>query len=430
MNRDLVHKSASNRNRNKEIQQSGPIIITEVFKDLKTAYLNGLDELGFSLLKASFLLFSFNPKCFLPYEVSFREMCYLKAQARQNKYCTNQAWETDRISRAPQTLNAECFYASVEGIDEFGSRLNEPCLAIPVDSSKLNNNFNQQLHHQQMNYKLHGPRGPRPDLRKDMNKANTDAAHNAAYLGESTPPIETFIKLSSLTKLKKSLRSKSQQRMYFAYRLSSNQLKISDPIPLTSAFQAIRSRARLKYTLDDKNEDGDEVIEDIREAAKPFHLGKGSNTIVNVLAHLREDLRMAMRTGEMGSLVSAMRKEGSLEWDSRDSGWAGPTASAGYLIMEGLADTLLEGFWKGLKAMNSLNKGFRGLRQDKDSTKIKGQKSRRYRIKRLRTIRKKSRAVEQDRKAENSGKESIGVKKSPTKARSFISLNNKSIIKE
>ncbi|KAI8447616.1 hypothetical protein BY996DRAFT_6595610 [Phakopsora pachyrhizi] len=73
---------------------------------------------------------------------------------------------------------------------------------------------------------------------------------------------------------------------------------------------------------------------------------------------------------------------------------------------------------------------FRGLRQDKDSTKIKGQKSRRYRIKRLRTIRKKSRAVEQDRKAENSGKESIGVKKSPTKARSFISLNNKSIIKE
>ncbi|CAH7668084.1 hypothetical protein PPACK8108_LOCUS2558 [Phakopsora pachyrhizi] len=63
------------------------------------------------------------------------------------------------------------------------------------------------------------------------------------------------------------------------------------------------------------------------------------------------------------------------------------------------------------------NKGFRGLRQDKDSTKIKGQKSRRYRIKRLRTIRKKSRAVEQDRKAENSGKESIGVKKSPTKAR-------------
>ncbi|KAI8445345.1 hypothetical protein BY996DRAFT_6557945 [Phakopsora pachyrhizi] len=76
------------------------------------------------------------------------------------------------------------------------------------------------------------------------------------------------------------------------------------------------------------------------------------------------------------------------------------------------------------------NKGLRGLRQDKDSTKIKGQKSRRYRIKRLRTIRKKSRAVEQDRKAENSGKESIGVKKSPTKARSFISLNNKSIIKE
>ncbi|KAI8459127.1 hypothetical protein BY996DRAFT_6439164 [Phakopsora pachyrhizi] len=77
-----------------------------------------------------------------------------------------------------------------------------------------------------------------------------------------------------------------------------------------------------------------------------------------------------------------------------------------------------------------MNKGFRGLRQDKDSTKIKGQKSRRYRIKRLRTIRKKSRAVEQDRGAENSGKESIGVKKSPTKARSFISLNNKSIIKE
>ncbi|KAI8450061.1 hypothetical protein BY996DRAFT_8396642 [Phakopsora pachyrhizi] len=79
---------------------------------------------------------------------------------------------------------------------------------------------------------------------------------------------------------------------------------------------------------------------------------------------------------------------------------------------------------------SATNKGFRGLRQDKDSTKIKGQKSRRYRIKRLRTIRKKSRAVEQDRKAENSGKESIGVKKSPTKARSFISLNNKSIIKE
>ncbi|KAI8446488.1 hypothetical protein BY996DRAFT_6465732 [Phakopsora pachyrhizi] len=89
---------------------------------------------------------------------------------------------------------------------------------------------------------------------------------------------------------------------------------------------------------------------------------------------------------------------------------------------------LMEGM--GQMEVMEENKGFRGLRQDKDSTKIKGQKSRRYRIKRLRTIRKKSRAVEQDRKAENSGKESIGVKKSPTKARSFISLNNKSIIKE
>ncbi|KAI8446782.1 hypothetical protein BY996DRAFT_6618590 [Phakopsora pachyrhizi] len=68
------------------------------------------------------------------------------------------------------------------------------------------------------------------------------------------------------------------------------------------------------------------------------------------------------------------------------------------------------------------NKGFRGLRQDKDSTKIKGQKSRRYRIKRLRTIRKKSRAVEQDRKAENSGKESIGVKKSPIRARNHLQI--------
>ncbi|CAH7682965.1 hypothetical protein PPACK8108_LOCUS16156 [Phakopsora pachyrhizi] len=92
---------------------------------------------------------------------------------------------------------------------------------------------------------------------------------------------------------------------------------------------------------------------------------------------------------------------------------------------------MADGGWRiEIGTVRGLNKGFRGLRQDKDSTKIKGQKSRRYRIKRLRTIRKKSRAVEQDRKAENSGKESIGVKKSPTKARSFISLNNKSIIKE
>ncbi|CAH7675090.1 hypothetical protein PPACK8108_LOCUS10061 [Phakopsora pachyrhizi] len=74
-----------------------------------------------------------------------------------------------------------------------------------------------------------------------MNKGDTDAAHNAAYLGGSTTPIETFIKLSSPTKLKNSLRLKSQQRMSFAYGLSSNQFKISDLIPLTSAFQAIRS---------------------------------------------------------------------------------------------------------------------------------------------------------------------------------------------
>ncbi|CAH7689296.1 hypothetical protein PPACK8108_LOCUS24346 [Phakopsora pachyrhizi] len=263
--------------------------------DLKTAYLNGLDE----------------------------EMCYLKAQARQNKYCTNQTWETDRISRAPQMLNAECFYASVEGIDE-----------VEMESSI---------------------------------SGSLDQAHNAAYLGESTPPIETFIKLSSLTKLKKSLRSKSQQRMYFAYRLSSNQLKISDPIPLTSAFQAIRSRARLEYTLDDKNEDGDEVIEDIREAAKPFHLRKGSNifrAIVNVLAHIREDLRMAMvmdtkRTGEMGSLVSVMRKEGSLEWDSCDSGWA----------MEGLANTVaaLSQYSQVLRVIGRILEGFEGYEQPNEA---------------------------------------------------------------
>ncbi|CAH7685122.1 expressed protein [Phakopsora pachyrhizi] len=122
-----------------------------------------------------------------------------------------------------------------------GSRLNEPGLAIPVDSSKLNDNLNQQLYRQRTNYELHGPRGPRPDLRKDMNEGDSDAAQDAAFLGGSTPPFETFIKLSSPTKLKKSLRSKSQQRMSFAYGSSSNQLKISDPIPLTSAFQAIRS---------------------------------------------------------------------------------------------------------------------------------------------------------------------------------------------
>ncbi|KAI8445465.1 hypothetical protein BY996DRAFT_6604659, partial [Phakopsora pachyrhizi] len=81
-----------------------------------------------------------------------------------------------------------------------------------------------------------------------------------------------------------------------------------------------------------------------------------------------------------------------------------------------MARTPLEDGYDG-EGTEAANKGFRGLRQDKDSTKIKGQKSRRYRIKRLRTIRKKSRAVEQDRKAENSGKESIGVKKSPIKAR-------------
>ncbi|CAH7690537.1 hypothetical protein PPACK8108_LOCUS25905 [Phakopsora pachyrhizi] len=42
--------------------------------------------------------------------------------------------------------------------------------------------------------------------------------------------------------------------------------------------------------------------------------------------------------------------------------------------------------------------------RDKDSTRIKGQKSRRYRIKRLRTtIKKRSRAEEQDREADNRG---------------------------
>ncbi|CAH7676764.1 hypothetical protein PPACK8108_LOCUS11860 [Phakopsora pachyrhizi] len=307
MNRDLVHKSASNQNRNKldsTIRTYHKHTYKEAFKDLKTAFLNSLDELGFSLLKASFLLFSFNAKCFLPYE-----------------YCTNQAWETDRISRSPQTLNAE---------------LNEPGLAIPVDSSQLNNNFNQQLHHQQMNYKLHGPRGPRPDLRKDMNKGNTDAAHNAAYLGESTPPIETFIKLSSLTKLKKSL------------------------------------RARLEYTLYDKNEDGDEVIEDIREAAKPFHLRKASNTIVNVLAHIREDLRMAMaidtkRTGEMGSLVSNGQRalERSIRHCQEPGIMEGPTASAGYLIIEGLTDTVaaLSQYSQVLRVMGRSLEEFEGYEQ-------------------------------------------------------------------
>ncbi|CAH7690898.1 hypothetical protein PPACK8108_LOCUS26364 [Phakopsora pachyrhizi] len=56
--------------------------------------------------------------------------------------------------------------------------------------------------------------------------------------------------------------------------------------------------------------------------------------------------------------------------------------------------------------LNNINlEGFKGLEQDKDSTRIKGQKSRGYRIKR----------TEEQRIVDN------GVKKSPIKARSFIS---------
>ncbi|CAH7671786.1 hypothetical protein PPACK8108_LOCUS6602 [Phakopsora pachyrhizi] len=206
-----------------------------------------------------------------------------------------------------------------------------------------------------MNYKLHGPRGPRPDLRKDMNKANTDAAHNAAYLGESTPPIGTFIKLSSLTKLKKSL--SQEQAPTLLWGLSTVLLSASsyiDPANRVDQFQTVRialgcsiGRARLKYTLDDKNEDGDEVIEDIREAAKPFHLRK---------AHIREDLRMAMviigrlsiPVGKLSrkgifvstyeftkmSLIELIKSRGRSVHRIGNTEMEGPTASAGYLIVD------------------------------------------------------------------------------------------------
>ncbi|CAH7672484.1 hypothetical protein PPACK8108_LOCUS7296 [Phakopsora pachyrhizi] len=77
--------------------------------------------------------------------------------------------------------------------------------------------------------------------------------------------------------------------------------------------------------------------------------------------------------------------------------------------------------------------GFKGLEQDKDSTRIKGQKSRRYRIKWLRTTRKKrSRAEEQDREAENRGvknKRTVRRKALVSKSNN-INNNKKKINKE
>ncbi|CAH7674912.1 hypothetical protein PPACK8108_LOCUS9850 [Phakopsora pachyrhizi] len=43
-----------------------------------------------------------------------------------------------------------------------------------------------------------------------------------------------------------------------------------------------------------------------------------------------------------------------------------------------------------------IREGFKGLEQDKDNTRIKGQKSRGYRIKRIRDYKKRSRTVDQD----------------------------------
>ncbi|CAH7686781.1 hypothetical protein PPACK8108_LOCUS21474 [Phakopsora pachyrhizi] len=140
MNRDLVHKSVSNQDRNK-------LDLTIL------AYHNHTYKEAFKVQERE------------------REENYLSQQHKQDRTSIVPTWEIDKISRAPQTLNAECFYASVvkagsEGIDEVEMKISIG----------------------------------------DMNKGDTDAAHDAAYLEGLTPPIETFIKLGSLTELKKSLR--------------------------------------------------------------------------------------------------------------------------------------------------------------------------------------------------------------------------------
>ncbi|KAI7944411.1 hypothetical protein MJO28_010106 [Puccinia striiformis f. sp. tritici] len=93
----------------------------DFYKSCTGAYLEGLGPKGYSLLKASCLSMCSKPESFCPYEIAFREICYLKAMASQAKKTNNSILNhfpskaaTDLMaSRPPRTIVTRSYLTSV-----------------------------------------------------------------------------------------------------------------------------------------------------------------------------------------------------------------------------------------------------------------------------------------------------------------------------
>jgi len=84
-------------------------------------FLEGLGPTGYALLKASCLSMNSNPEAFCPYDLAFREVCYLKAMASQTKKTNNsilnhfpsKAVMELMASRPPRPITTTGYLASV-----------------------------------------------------------------------------------------------------------------------------------------------------------------------------------------------------------------------------------------------------------------------------------------------------------------------------
>ncbi|MBW0506896.1 hypothetical protein O181_046611 [Austropuccinia psidii MF-1] len=76
-----------------------------------SAYLEGVGPFGYSLLKASCLSMCVNPEAFVPYEVAFREICFLKALACQAKSSVTFTL-SDATALSDSTITPNCIQTS------------------------------------------------------------------------------------------------------------------------------------------------------------------------------------------------------------------------------------------------------------------------------------------------------------------------------
>ncbi|POW23033.1 hypothetical protein PSHT_00506 [Puccinia striiformis] len=101
----------------------------DFYKSCTGAYLEGLGPKGYSLLKASCLSMCSKPESFCPYEIAFREICYLKAMASQAKKTNNSilnhfhqsGHRSDGFSTAPDDRHPIVFDERRQGRHDPGS---------------------------------------------------------------------------------------------------------------------------------------------------------------------------------------------------------------------------------------------------------------------------------------------------------------------